>query len=119
MRILVDENLYAPVAKMLEALGHDILDLKKDGLRGLTNGEVYNICQRENRILLTMDRDFGNILLYPPESTPGVIVVSLGRLSVNRALDLLSSFFAQYTEEQIRGRIIILEPARVRVRSSR
>src|SRR5207253_9690117 len=47
---------------------------RKDGLRAgarsHTDPEVISACQLEGRALLSLDLDFSNILLFPPEHSP-------------------------------------------------
>jgi hypothetical protein len=73
----------------------------------------------EGRILVTLDRDFTNILLYPPEATCGVAVVHLGRrASRELLLTVLDSFLEACEQGRIHGRLWIIEPGRIRVHRS-
>jgi len=66
MRFLTDANVFVPMVLGLRKMGHDIFDLKEEGLDNLSDPDVFQLAQDKRRILITMDKDFSNILLYPP-----------------------------------------------------
>ncbi len=63
-----DANVFLPMVEGLRNLAHDVFDLKEKGLENLSDPEVFQLAQRERRILVTMDKDFSNILHYPQVS---------------------------------------------------
>lgn len=87
MKFLVDENLPASVAELLRMNGHDAATVSGTaGLRGMKDPAVMRMCDREDRILITLDHDFMNPQQYPPEKHPGIIVLHLSSLSKRKAL---------------------------------
>ena len=68
MRFKVDESLHLEVAELLRRQGHDALTVFDQGLRGRDDREIANICRSENRVLFSLDLDFSNILMFPPEN---------------------------------------------------
>lgn len=60
MRLLADENFPGPVVRALRSLGHDIA-YAKETMRGAVDGEVLRAAQAEQRILMTCDKDFGEL----------------------------------------------------------
>jgi len=75
MRLKLDENIDARLAGLLQASGHDALTVREQNLHGTDDIDLHHICRSENRALVTLDLDFSNILRYPPENTPGIIVL--------------------------------------------
>ncbi|KAF1085036.1 hypothetical protein SPSYN_01172 [Sporotomaculum syntrophicum] len=75
MKIKFDENLPIDVADVLAAAGHDAESVYSEGLEGIQDRELITICKKEQRILITLDYDFSNILIYPPEKYEGIIVL--------------------------------------------
>ena len=66
MRFLTDANIFVPMIDELRGLGHDVFDIKEQSLEKLSDPEIYKLAQTQNRIIISMDKDFSNILLYPP-----------------------------------------------------
>jgi hypothetical protein len=70
----------------------------------------------EERVLVTLDRDFGEVLRFPPDQGAGIVILDLGpRASPRRLLDRLRDFLAVAEEQEVRGSLWIVEPGRVRI----
>lgn len=68
MRFLADESCDFAVVKALREAGHDVAAVR-DSSRGAADEVVINLAVRENRILLTEDKDFGQ-LVYAHAANP-------------------------------------------------
>ena len=66
MRFKVDENLPIEIAKLLRDAGHDALTVQEQRLGGGSDPDIAAVCKEENRALVTLDVDFGDIRSYPP-----------------------------------------------------
>lgn len=75
MLFLADANVFVPMIEGLRRLGHDVLDLKEEGLEKLSDLEVFQMAQKHRRILISMDKDFSSIVLYPPGDHYGIKVL--------------------------------------------
>jgi len=60
MKILANENLPRLAVEDLRALGHDVLWVAESS-PALTDRDVLDLAVRERRVLLTMDKDFGEL----------------------------------------------------------
>lgn len=74
MKIKIDENLPIDAADVFKTAGHDTESVYSEGLEGASDRQLIIICKREQRVLITLDYDFSNILIYPPEKYEGIIV---------------------------------------------
>lgn len=63
-RLLADENIHPELARLLLQASHDVVGVAELELRGAADEDVLNAAIRENRILLTADKDFGRILEF-------------------------------------------------------
>src|SRR6266498_2205890 len=75
MRFITDEDVPRSTARVLRDAGFDAVDVRDVGLRGKTDAEVFEYAQQENRLLITCDMGFSNILNFPPSENPGILVV--------------------------------------------
>ncbi|MGC2779659.1 MAG: DUF5615 family PIN-like protein [Bradyrhizobium sp.] len=114
MRFLADENFPAAAVRTIEAAGYDIVSV---GLiaPGTTDGDVLSQAILEERILLTFDKDFGE--LARGSSLPLACGVILLRIPMpppqdvgQRIADLLLS------RDDWAGHFSVIEPGRVRMR---
>lgn len=60
MCFLANENFPADAVEALRATGHDVVWIRTDA-PGMTDPEVLHRAQAEDRILLTFDKDFGEL----------------------------------------------------------
>ena len=116
MRFKVDENLPKGVEQILQETGHEATTVLNQKMGGDADGRLAAIRKSENRILLTLDTDFGNILAYPPSDYPGIIVIRTKDQSKPTVLDIVRRIAAAMEKESPQGKLWIVEPAGIRIR---
>ncbi len=60
MRFLADENFPLDAVEVLRQSGHDVAWIRSDS-PGIADPQVLERAQTENRIVLTFDKDFGEL----------------------------------------------------------
>jgi predicted nuclease of predicted toxin-antitoxin system len=114
MKILANENVPAPVVAALRQRAHDVLSVK-DGMRGAPDREILARAQAEGRIVVTCDRDFGELAFrFGLPAGCGVVLLRLSgsnpltdNTRVLAALDSRTDWaghFAVVTDDRIRMR---------------
>jgi hypothetical protein len=74
----------------------------------------------EGRVFITLDRDFGEVLRFPPEATAGIVVLAAsGRLSKSIIQSRIADLLAVLDTEPLNGSLWIVEPGRIRVHQKR
>lgn len=61
MEFKVDENLPTEVADLLRQVGYDAVTVLEEHLGGASDSDIVSVCQKEGRILITLDTDFADI----------------------------------------------------------
>lgn len=80
MRFLADMGVSLRVVDWPRAGGHDLVHLRQQGLQTLPNGDILEKAACEQRIVLTFDLGFGEIL-----AASGKQIVSCGRAPIGLA----------------------------------
>lgn len=62
MRLLVDQDVYALTLHFLEDEGHDVVPVASIGLTRASDEDILVKAQELERIPVTRDRDFGNLV---------------------------------------------------------
>ena len=62
MRFLADVGISISTLNVLRERGHHVVHLRKEGLQRISDDEILEKAQRESRVVLTMDLDFGDLL---------------------------------------------------------
>jgi predicted nuclease of predicted toxin-antitoxin system len=59
VKIKLDENIGRRGVELLTASGHDVMTVWDQGLHGVSDEKLFEICVAEGRTLITLDHDFG------------------------------------------------------------
>lgn len=78
MRFLLDQSSDARLIPHFRSLGHEATRIARDYPAGLPDSEVLAVAHREERILITDDRDFGELVFQHFHPHSGVIYLRLG-----------------------------------------
>jgi predicted nuclease of predicted toxin-antitoxin system len=120
VRLKLDENIGRRGQELLKAFGHDVMTVRDQSLHGVSDNALFDICVAEQRVLVTLDRDFGQILRFPPETSAGIVVLDLGhRTTAQAILDRLNDFLDLTKTTPVDGTLWIVEPGRVRIHMRR
>lgn len=74
MRLLADESCDFAVVRALRAAGRDVVAVVELSLRA-EDEQVMDLAVREGRIVLTEDKDFGQLVYARSRATGGVLRV--------------------------------------------
>ncbi len=78
MKFLLDESAEFRIGAFLKAAGHDVTAIAYEHPNALPDDEVLRIATSEQRILITNDRDFGELIFRHHLPHAGVIYFRLG-----------------------------------------
>lgn len=112
MRFLVDECCGPVVARWLRERGHDVRRVAEIA-PGLEDVDVLDSARKEERILITCDKDFGARVFERGEPHHGVILLRLADERPVVALKVLAGVFERFGEG-IKGRFIVATERRIR-----
>jgi predicted nuclease of predicted toxin-antitoxin system len=114
MRFLLDESADIRLHEYLTALGHDVTAIAPDYHAGLPDPDVLAIAHRERRVLITSDRDFGELVFRQHLPHTGVILYRLGAVDFGTKTACLDRLLAQHANELDRFFVITRRSIRVR-----
>ena len=122
MKFKLDENLGHDATAFLVQAGHDVETVPGEGLCGVPDRTVLDACRSEARCLVTLDTEFANPLVFPPDRNRGIVVLCLpGPASRGALLAALAKLLDAQRQEAVRrgsgpdGELWIVEPSRVRI----
>jgi predicted nuclease of predicted toxin-antitoxin system len=116
MLFKIDENLPAEIAELLASAGHDAKTVHDQQLQGVKDSVLIKKCDSENRILLTLDTDFSDIRMYPPQEHEGIIVLKIGNQSKRHVVEVFQTVLRLIKKEPIKKRLWIVEETMIRIR---
>ncbi|HZU89060.1 MAG TPA: DUF5615 family PIN-like protein [Stellaceae bacterium] len=115
MRFLADENFPGAAVAALAAAGHDVVWVRT-AAPGAADADVLACAAREHRILLTFDKDFGELAGRSAAARAcGVVLVRTPPPKSGNAGQLLAETIAARNDWA--GHFSVIEPGRIRMRS--
>lgn len=116
MRFLADMGVSQQAVDWLRTRGHDAVHLRDKGLQRLPNGEIFQKAASEQRIVLTFDLDFGEILAGSGGHVVSVVLFRLRNTRTDFVIQRLDEVLSSSSAELSQGAILIVEDGRHRVR---
>jgi len=75
LKLLIDEALSARVAALLVAAGHDAIHVGDLNLLGAPDTDVMAAARRDQRCVISVDTDFGELLAVGNHADPSVVLL--------------------------------------------
>ena len=99
----------------LTAQGHDVLSAVEKNPRA-TDEEIMAVAMAERRILVTEDKDFGELVFV--RRLPHPCIIRFVGMTVAEKVTAMPELIDQHAEAMGKGALIVVTPRRVRIRQS-
>ena len=113
MRFLVDECTGSKVANWLRGENHEVFSVF-DEERGMTDDEVLTKAADENWILITNDKEFGEIIFRERRTHHGIIFLRLANERAANKIQVLEAFLKNYADK-LPGQFVTVTETKVRI----
>jgi len=108
IRLYLDQMLHAELATLLRAEGHDVLTASEDGHARAEDTVLLSRAIDENRVVVTLDKHFGNWLILPLFKHTGVVRVKVSPTTTDEVSPLLIPFLSRHQQADFRNRLVIV-----------
>jgi predicted nuclease of predicted toxin-antitoxin system len=112
--ILADENVDKPVVDSLRTRGYSVLYVAEFS-PGLPDPQVLSKSHELGAVLLTADKDFGELIFRRGQLHSGVVLLRMAELDSEEQAALVCGFFARHSSE-LDGAFSVLTPRTTRLR---
>ncbi len=114
LSLLADENIDQRLVSSLRLAGISVYSVAESST-GITDEEAMRLSEGLGALILTDDKDFGEIVFRKQRSCPGVVLLRLAGVDHSRKADHLIQVMARYGSEMI-GKFVVITAERVRIR---
>ena len=108
MRIFVDENIPLMTVAALRALGHDVRDIRGTPNEGLRDDALWEVAQREERLLITTDKGFAHYRMGPHH---GILIIQLRQPNRRRIHRRIMQALERFVDTEWPGLLVVMRDA--------
>jgi predicted nuclease of predicted toxin-antitoxin system len=116
VRFLLDECISPRVAGLLMAEGRDAIHVSEHDLAGRIDDEVLAAAQDEQRVLVSADTDFGELLARGGLALPSLVLFRQGNRGPEHQARTLLENLAEVAEDLEAGAIVVFTDDSIRIR---
>ena len=114
IKFLIDESCGAKLSIFLNKKGYDSISIAEK-FSGSDDIFVLRKAQKEKRIIVTNDKDFGELIFYQKLNTHGIILLRLYDESAENKIEVIENFLSEYSS-RILGNFIVISENQIRIR---
>jgi predicted nuclease of predicted toxin-antitoxin system len=112
MKLLADAHISKLIITFLESLGHDVLKASRFPPK-TSDLELLRTAAREQRIVLTSDKDFGELVFRIHEQSVGVILLRIDTPHETERMEAVRKFWP-LIEQHAPGFFLVVSPKGLR-----
>jgi predicted nuclease of predicted toxin-antitoxin system len=117
MNLILDEDIERQIVEKLRKNGHHILSIAEID-PGTTDEKILEKANEQKAILMTEDKDFGEMVFRQKKVSRGVILLRLEGLSNDKKAEMMSQILKE-REKELAEAFTVITPGVIRIRKSK
>jgi predicted nuclease of predicted toxin-antitoxin system len=114
LKILADEDVDYRIIKELRQKGVEVISILEEN-KGVSDTQVLNIAKRQEAILLTEDKDFGEWIFAHKQKEVSVILLRYNHIDLRYIINNLIDVLKKY-ESALQNKFVVISKNKVRIR---
>jgi len=114
VNFLADEDIDRQVVDSLRLDGHHVRYIAEME-PGITDESVLELATQGRLLLLTADKDFGELIFRHHRQGSGIVLLRLAKLSPVRKAEIVTSVVSRHESEPLES-FAVITPGRIRIR---
>ena len=114
MKFTADENIDTEIIEDLRAKGYLILSISED-FPGIPDKDVLDITNKNDSILVTGDKDFGELVFRDGRAVSGVILIRIFGIPQEEKVAIISEVFKDHIDKFM-GNFTVISRNKVRIK---
>lgn len=112
LKFLADVNVEKSIIEEIKALGYNITSVAEIDAK-MPDSKIFELANAENKILITNDKDFGEIVFRQKLISSGIILIRLEKQDINVKIKLIKKLLIFY-KEKIQYHFIVINQNKFR-----
>jgi predicted nuclease of predicted toxin-antitoxin system len=117
MKLLLDQGLPRSAVRLLREAGIDSLQVGEIGLSTANDSTILQRARNDQRVVVTLDADFGALLAISRATSPSVIRIRLEGLYGQKAADIIQTVLEHCAEDLEKGAVVTVQSRGIRIRN--
>jgi predicted nuclease of predicted toxin-antitoxin system len=118
LKVKLDEDLPRLAAQVVREYGYDAASVLEQGMGGWKDPRVWRGVQEEERFLITADKGFADIRVYPPGAHHSILLLRPDEDGTRPVLELLQQALNTYDLNDLAGTTTVATPRGIRIRKT-
>ena len=114
MNLVADEGIDKPIVDALRNKGFDVIYILETN-PGAEDDFILTLAYAQKRILITQDKDFGELVYRLKQAYYGVILIRLQGYAPDLKAEIITSLLLQHANELV-GAFTVIQPNAIRIR---
>jgi len=106
IKFLANVNIEQPIIEFLSAKGIDVKSVANIN-KYMTDDNVCELANREQRIILTNDKDFGEIVFFQKKIVWGLVLLRIKGQNVEEKIVRLENLLTKYSDKIINHFVVV------------
>ena len=117
IKFKLDEHFGKRLQAFFLSAGYDAKTINEENLQGISDQDLFEVCNRESRCLVTLDLDFSDIIRFPLSESNGIVILRpRKRVTIKDLKKLLLQFFQYIKTDSIKNQLWVVEKDKIRIR---
>lgn len=114
MKFLADENIGLAVVTALRGLSHDTISITETN-PGVSDQKILILASKEQRILITSDTDFGELVYQQKQKHTGIILLRLTDQTNENKILVLTTLLSSHAK-RLKNSFVVVTETSIRIR---
>jgi len=114
VKFFADENVESQIVEYLRLSGNDVVYITEIS-PGATDNTVLELAKKEKRILITNDKDFGEIVFLQRKATAGIVLMRFDNEDSSVKIASLKTLLNKYNKKMA-NHFVVIDEERIRIR---
>lgn len=115
LRFLSDENIAPSLVKAIRKKNFDVKDIKEEKMFGIGDDEVLKIANHEDRIVISHDKDFANLVNNRQVQHKGVILLRFIDQSHNNVIKHFIPLLDSKIKNKFKNNLVVISEEFVKI----
>lgn len=114
MKFLVDVGVSKKVERWLAENGYDVKNVRDIDPKA-KDSEILSLTVKDGRMVITMDKDFGELIYNSGKKHAGVLILRLEDANGEQKVEVVKKILHEYADK-IENRFCVFQDGRLRIR---